>query len=101
MTAELDARAAGARRLTDKVCVVTGAGQGIGRASARRLGQEGGKIVVADRIDAGATDTVTELRHHNVEAMKVLVDLSTFSGARDLMSQAREAYGRVDVLVNN
>ena len=44
MAVELDARAAGARRLKGKVCVVTGAGQGIGRATARRLGQEGGKI---------------------------------------------------------
>ena len=40
VTGELDPRAAGARRLENKVCVVTGAGQGIGRATARRLGQE-------------------------------------------------------------
>ncbi len=101
MTAELDARAAGARRLKDKVCVVTGAGQGIGRATAKRLGQEGGKIVVADRVDTSATQTVTELRDHGVEAMKALVDLSTFAGANDLMAQTRDVYGRIDVLVNN
>ena len=47
MADELDSRAAGARRLNDKVCIVTGAGQGIGRATAKRLGQEGGTIVVA------------------------------------------------------
>src|ERR1700748_2806643 len=58
MAVELDARAAGARRLKDKVCVVTGAGQGIGRATARRLGEGGGKIVVADRIDPGGTEAV-------------------------------------------
>ena len=101
MAVDLDARAAGARRLKDKVCVVTGAGQGIGRATARRLGQEGGKIVVADRVDAAAIQTEAELRDHGVEAMKVLVDLSTFGGAQDLMSQALDAYGRIDVLVNN
>jgi dihydroxycyclohexadiene carboxylate dehydrogenase len=101
MATDLDARAAGAGRLKDKVCVVTGAGQGIGRATAKRLGQEGGKIVVADRVDAGAAEAVDELRDHSVEAMKVLVDLSTFTGAQDLMTQAREAYGRIDVLVNN
>ena len=101
MAEELDARAAGARRLKDKVCIVTGAGQGIGRATARRLGQEGGKIVVADRVDASATETVNELRGHGVEATKVLVDLATFAGAQALMSQAVEAYGRIDVLVNN
>jgi dihydroxycyclohexadiene carboxylate dehydrogenase len=101
MAVELDARAAGARRLKDKVCVVTGAGQGIGRATARRLGQEGGKIVVADRVDASATQTLSELHDHGVDATKVLVDLGTFAGAHDLMAEARKAYGRIDVLVNN
>src|ERR1043165_3704966 len=101
MAVELDARAAGARRLKDKVCVVTGAGQGIGRAAARRLGQEGGRIVVADRIDESARQTVGELREHGVEATKVLVDLGTFAGAQELMAAAKSAYGRIDVLVNN
>jgi NAD(P)-dependent dehydrogenase (short-subunit alcohol dehydrogenase family) len=101
MAEELDARAAGARRLKGKVCVVTGAGQGIGRATAKRLGQEGGTIVVADRIDASATETVMELGEHKVEAMKVVVDLGTFAGAQSLMTQVVEAYGRIDVLVNN
>jgi NAD(P)-dependent dehydrogenase (short-subunit alcohol dehydrogenase family) len=101
MAVELDARAAGARRLKDKVCVVTGAGQGIGRATARRLGQEGGKIVVADRVDDSATQTVAELTEHGVDATKVLVDLATFAGAQELMAAAKTAYGRIDVLVNN
>jgi NAD(P)-dependent dehydrogenase (short-subunit alcohol dehydrogenase family) len=101
MAVDLDARAAGARRLEGKVCVVTGAGQGIGRASARRLGQEGGKVVVADRVDAGATQTLAELREHGVDAAKVLVDLGTFAGAQELMTEATKAFGRIDVLVNN
>jgi dihydroxycyclohexadiene carboxylate dehydrogenase len=98
---ELDVRAAGALRLKDKVCIVTGAGQGIGRAAARRLGQEGGKIIVADRVDASASEATMELRDHGVEATKVLVDLSTHAGAQQLMAEAKEAYGRIDVLVNN
>lgn len=101
MTDELDPRAAGARRLRNKVCVVTGAGQGIGRAIARRLGQEGGKVVVADRVDEGATQTTGELTDHGVEAVKALVDLSTFSGAQEMMGIAVKAFGRIDVLVNN
>jgi NAD(P)-dependent dehydrogenase (short-subunit alcohol dehydrogenase family) len=101
MAVELDARAAGARRLADKVCVVTGAGQGIGRATAKRLGQEGGKIVVADRVEAGAGRTLSELRENGVDAMQVLVDVSTFAGAHDLMARVVDAYGRIDVLVNN
>jgi NAD(P)-dependent dehydrogenase (short-subunit alcohol dehydrogenase family) len=101
MAIELDARAAGARRLKDKVCVGTGAGQGIGRATARRLGQEGGRIVVADRVDESATRTVAELRDNGVEAAKALIDLGTFAGAQELMTAAKTTFGRVDVLVNN
>jgi dihydroxycyclohexadiene carboxylate dehydrogenase len=101
MAAELDDRTAGARRLNDKVCVVTGAGQGIGRATARRLGQEGGTVVVADRIDVTASEALAELQNHGVQAMKAIVDLGTFAGAQNLMSQALDSYGRIDVLVNN
>ncbi len=101
MAVDLDTRAAGACRLKNKVCVVTGAGQGIGRATARRLGQEGGKIVVADRVDDSVTRTEIELRDHGINVAKALVDLSTFAGAQDLMTHARSAYGRIDVLVNN
>ena len=101
MADELDPRAAGARRLKNKVCVVTGAGQGIGRAIARRLGQEGGKIVVADRVEEGATQTTEELRAHGVDAVMSIVDLSTFSGAEEMMATAVDAFGRIDVLVNN
>ena len=101
MADELDPRAAGARRLKNKVCIVTGAGQGIGRAIARRLGQEGGKIVVADRVDEGATQTTDELTEHGVDAIKALVDVSTLSGAEEMMDLAMKAFGQIDVLVNN
>jgi NAD(P)-dependent dehydrogenase (short-subunit alcohol dehydrogenase family) len=101
MTSELDPRAAGGHRLKDKVCVVTGAGQGIGRSTARRLGAEGGTIVVADRVDEGATQTIAELKEHGVDALKVLADLSTMAGAQSLIDQTVAAFGRIDVLVNN
>jgi NAD(P)-dependent dehydrogenase (short-subunit alcohol dehydrogenase family) len=97
----LDARAAGGKRLKGKVCIVTGAGQGIGRAAARRLGEEGGTIVVADRVDESATRTESELRDHGVAATKVLADLATFAGAQALVDQTVTAHGRIDVLVNN
>ena len=101
MVGELDPRAAGGKRLRDKVCIVTGAGQGIGRATARRLGEEGGIIAVAERVDESASRTVAELREHGVETMKVLVDVGTFAGAQSLVDQVVRAYGRIDVLVNN
>ena len=101
MTDQLDPKAAGARRLKDKVCVVTGAGQGLGRAIARRLGQEGGKVVVAERVEETARKTVGELTDHGVDAIAALVDLSMYAGAEDMIDQAETAFGRVDVLVNN
>jgi NAD(P)-dependent dehydrogenase (short-subunit alcohol dehydrogenase family) len=100
-TTELDPRAAGAKRLRGKICIVTGAGQGIGRATAKRLGEEGGTIVVADRVDDGAEQAVSELKRHEVKALKVLVDLATFAGAKELIETTVAAFGRVDVLINN
>jgi len=101
MAGELDPRAAGGKRLKDKVCIVTGAGQGIGRATAKRLGEEGGIVVVADRIEETASRTLAELRERGVDALKVLADLSTFAGAQALMNETVAARGRIDVLVNN
>ena len=101
MAEGLDPRAAGAKRLRDKVCIVTGSGQGIGRATARRMGEEGGKIVVAERVDETATRTTAELREAGVDATKALCDVSTLTGAKALMDEALKAYGRIDVLVNN
>lgn len=99
--AGLDPRAAGSTRLKGKVCIVTGAGQGIGRAVARRLGEEGGRIVVAERVDESATRTTDELVKGGVSAVKALADVSTYAGAKSLMQAALDAYGRIDVLVNN
>jgi NAD(P)-dependent dehydrogenase (short-subunit alcohol dehydrogenase family) len=98
---ELDPRASGGKRLRGKVCIVTGAGQGIGRATAKRLGEEGATVVVADRVDEGAAQTISELAVHGVQTLKVLADLSTMSGARDLMDKTVATHGRIDVLVNN
>src|SRR5215213_6164172 len=92
MAEALDHRAAGGRRLNDKVCIVTGAGQGIGRAAAKRLGAEGGIVVVADRVDAGATQTLAELNEHGVTSLKVLADLGTLAGAQELIDKTVAAY---------
>src|SRR3954467_6131614 len=98
---DLDHRAAGGHRLKRKNLCCPGAGAGHGPAAAKRLGAEGGTIVVADRVDEGATQTMAELNEHGVPALKILVDLGTLTGAKELMSKTMAAYGRIDVLVNN
>jgi len=100
MSTPLDPRTGGAMRLKDKVCIVTGAGQGIGRAAARRLGAEGGKIVVAERIVESAHETLRQLEEGGVEAIAVSADVSDFAEAEGLMKRTAAKFGRIDVIVN-
>lgn len=96
----LDPRAAGARRFEGKVAVVAGAGQGIGRATARRFAQEGASVVVGDMVEATAEKVVQEIRDFGGSAVSYIGDLSKWENAQALMARAKEAYGRIDALAN-
>jgi dihydroxycyclohexadiene carboxylate dehydrogenase len=100
MTDTLDHLAAGGRRLVGKVCIVTGAGQGIGRATARRFAQEGGIVVVAERNEASGASTVSQITAAGFEATAIPVDLGRLSEAERLMRECVSAFGRIDVLAN-
>ena len=100
MTSVLDPLAAGGKRLQDKVCIVTGVGQGIGRATARRFAAEGGRIVIAERTETSARETADQLTQAGAEALVAIVDLSKLAEAERLMRETVEAFGRIDVLVN-
>ena len=87
-------------RFAGKVAVVTGAAQGIGRTVALRIAREGGAVVLVDR-----SPLVEEVRHETeaagAEAIAILADLETFSGATAAMDGARKRFGHIDILVNN
>ena len=88
-------------RVQDKVAVVTGAGNGIGRAIAERLAEEGARVVGGD-IDAASLDkTVAAIRAAGGTAHPVVGDVTEPAGAQRLVDTAIERFGRVDILVNN
>ena len=87
--------------LTGKVAVITGASSGIGRALARRFAGLGARVVVADVNEAGGNETVELVTRDGGEATFVRCDVTRLEDARGAVAAAREAYGRLDVLVNN
>ncbi|WP_055474472.1 benzoate 1,2-dioxygenase electron transfer component BenC [Gordonia sp. HS-NH1] len=87
-------------RFTGKVVVITGAAQGIGEQTARRISAEGGQVVLADRSEL-VDDVARELAGTGRGAVSAVADLETFAGAEAVVRRAIDSYGRVDVLINN
>ena len=87
-------------RFSGKVVVVTGAAQGIGEHTARRISAEGGTLVLADRSEL-VKELADELSGHGPRALAVTADLEHWEGAESAMTQALSAFGRIDVLINN
>nr|MBC8419597.1 SDR family NAD(P)-dependent oxidoreductase [Desulfobacterales bacterium] len=88
-------------RLKNKVSIITGAGAGIGKATALRFGQEGAKVVVADLDDAAGQEAVRQIKEAGGEATFVHTDVSRSEDCRLLMEESTKAFGRIDILVNN
>jgi len=88
-------------RIADKVCLITGAGSGIGQASARLFAQEGGRVVVADIDLEAARATVDRIASSGGRATAEHVDVTQQSSTVDLADKLVRQFGRIDVLFNN
>jgi 3-oxoacyl-[acyl-carrier protein] reductase len=88
-------------RFTEKVVIITGGGAGIGRTYAKRFGAEGAKVVIADRDAEAGERTVKELERQGIEATSCVMDVATEAGAQTMLHAALDAFGGVDVLINN
>ena len=88
-------------RLQDKVCIITGAGGGMGRVAAQRFAAEGAKVIVAEYGEAAGSETAKLVTDAGGNATFVKVDVSTEAGATAMTDAALDTYGRLDVLYNN
>ena len=87
--------------LSDRVALVTGAGRGNGRASARLLAENGASVVVNDLDAAPAEAVAAEIEDAGGEAIGVGADVSEEAEVEAMVEHATDAFGTIDVLVNN
>jgi meso-butanediol dehydrogenase/(S,S)-butanediol dehydrogenase/diacetyl reductase len=87
-------------RFRDKVAVVTGAAQGIGRATALRLGAEGASVWCADINAEGAAETAKQIADHGGSAQASGIDVTDPEACRVLITDVVDAFGGIDVLCN-
>ncbi|MAX57784.1 MAG: hypothetical protein CL755_02925 [Chloroflexi bacterium] len=86
--------------MENKVVIVTGGGSGIGRATCYRLRQEGAKVVVADRNQAGAEETRELMEGNDQNSAVSRVDISRSSQVEQMVEDTVSKFGRLDGLVN-
>ena len=88
-------------RLNNKTAIITGAGRGIGKAVALRFAEEGAKVVVDDVNDTNGALTVSAIKDAGGEATFINADVSDATEAERLIAGGVDAYGSIDILVNN
>jgi len=89
------------RRFEDKVVVVTGAAQGIGKACALRFAEEGAKVMIADRAEEQAKLVQKQIQDAGGVAEVCIADLEQNEGSKKVMQETIDAFGRIDVSVHN
>ena len=88
-------------RLRGKVAIVTGAGSGIGEATAHTFAKEGAKVTVADVVDSAGNDTVEQIGAAGGDAIYVHTDVTSADDVQSMVNTTINSYGGLDVLFNN
>ena len=88
-------------KLTGQTAVITGAGAGIGRATALCFAEAGANIVAAARTEAAIEEVATACRQFGVDAISVVTDITRPADLDELVSRAVEHFGGIDILINN
>ncbi len=87
--------------LTDKIAIVTGAAQGIGKTIALQLARQGSDVVVTDINREGLDSVVAEIQALGRRAHGIAMDVSNLAQCEDMVKETVQEMGRIDILVNN
>jgi len=88
-------------QLKEKVAIVTGGAQGIGKAICYALAEDGANVIICDINEKGAQATAKEMKYKNLSAIPVKVDVSCANEIKSMVKNVLDKLGRIDILVNN
>lgn len=88
-------------RLKDKVCIITGAGGGMGLVAAQKFSAEGAKVAVFERDELAGQTATNDIVHNGGEVKFFQVDISNEQQVKQAVAQTVETFGKIDVLYNN
>ena len=89
------------KRLEGKICIITGAAQGIGQATALKFAQEGANVIVCDMKQAAVDAVVKQCEALGATALGFVMDVTQRERVDAVVAQVKQRFGRIDVLVNN
>jgi NAD(P)-dependent dehydrogenase (short-subunit alcohol dehydrogenase family) len=101
MTADADLQNIVFPSLKDRVVIITGAGQGIGRVFAKAFALAGAKVVIAERNETTAAAVATEILKADGQALAITTDVANEASIKEMVQLTEDEFGRIDVLINN